>query len=68
MVKKIWGKISASFFITYIGMIVLHMVEDGIWILSGRFTDIPVWALFIGVIVIAFIATLWARKSNDNEK
>lgn len=59
--------ITKAFWITFVGMLFLHIAEDSIWILSSRYTDIPVWILYSGVAILAFLATVWGRKDKNKK-
>ncbi len=54
-----------TFFITFIGMVILHSLEDSIWILSSRYTSVPIYVLYLGVIIWALIATIWANRGKN---
>jgi len=56
---------SKNFLVVFFGMMVLHASEDSVWILVSRFTDIPLYVLYLGVMAWAFLATLWARKNRN---
>ena len=56
---------SKKFLITYVGMLGLHIVEDSIWIGAARYTNVPIFTIFMGVLIWALIASIWARRGED---
>ena len=57
-----WLKQSKDAILVFLGLIAFHVVEDSIWLVLGRYTDIPLWVLLLGVALITILMTKFVRR------
>lgn len=59
-------KKSKDFILVFLMLVGFHVVEDTIWIVAGRFTEIPIWMLVVGVVLVTLVMTKFVRKYHNH--
>ena len=44
----------------FLGFFLIHGIEDTIWIVVSRYTDLPLWTIYIGLLFWVSLVTVWA--------
>jgi hypothetical protein len=48
-----------SFWLVFVSFSAFHMVEDLLWAIIARFTDTPMYLIFLGILAWAMLTTIF---------
>ena len=54
-------KKSKDFLVIMLGLLGFHIIEDTIWLVLARYTEVPFWLLITGVAAITILMTKFVR-------
>ena len=56
-----------AFLTVYLGIMGFHLIEEGFWITLARFTETPIWTLYLGTVLLPLGVTVFVRKYHKHE-